>query len=59
MSAEKKIASGAKSRVGKKRWTAPKLTYVNRLDTLVENGSKKVTVKQCDPGSSRGYKYSH
>ena len=38
---------------GKPRWTAPALTYVSRLDQLVQGGTAKVTVEIGDPGEPK------
>jgi hypothetical protein len=37
----------------KPRWTAPTLTYVSRLDQLVQGGTGKVTVEIGDPGEPK------
>ena len=37
----------------KPRWTAPALTYVSRLDQLVQGGTGKVTVEIGDPGEPK------
>jgi hypothetical protein len=34
-------------------WTAPTLTYVSRLDQLVQAGTGKVTVEIGDPGEPK------
>jgi hypothetical protein len=38
---------------GKSPWTAPTLTYVDRLDRLVQGGTGKVTVEVGDPGEPK------
>ena len=35
------------------RWTAPALTYVSRLDQLVQAGNAKVTIEVGDPGEPK------
>jgi hypothetical protein len=37
----------------KSPWTAPTLTYVDRLDRLVQSGTGKVTVEVGDPGEPK------
>jgi hypothetical protein len=37
----------------KPRWTAPALTYVGRLDQLVQGGTAKVTIEIGDPGETK------
>ena len=38
---------------GKKTWVAPTLTYVSRVDQLVQGGQGKVTVEVGDPGEPK------
>lgn len=37
----------------KPSWTAPALTYVGRLDQLVQGGTGKVTIEVGDPGETK------
>jgi hypothetical protein len=38
---------------GKNAWETPTLTYVSRVDELVQGGTGKVTVEVGDPGEPK------
>jgi hypothetical protein len=41
------------TKADKKQWTAPTLSYVSRVDQVVQGGTGKVTVEVGDPGEPK------